>query len=68
MAYADYEKLEKMRLQLEEVQKDIEQVASLVLTTGYTEKDDLRIMDANEYKWLDVACNILRKYHRRKAK
>lgn len=55
-------KIQKLEARLKEIESKISEVAGLVLTTGYTEKDGLRIMDKNEYQWLDVAANILRPY------
>jgi hypothetical protein len=52
---------------IEELEADLKEVASLILTTGYTVNDKgERVMDGNEYIWIDAAVAILKKYHKRK--
>ena len=49
-----------------DIEKDMKEVASLILTTSYTLDDQgRRVMDMNEFQWVDVACKILQKYHKR---
>jgi hypothetical protein len=50
-----------------ELEADLKEVASLILTTSYTVNDKgERVMDGNEYIWIDAAVAILKKYHKRK--
>lgn len=52
---------------IEQLESDLKEVASLILTTGYTVNDKgERVMDGNEFIWIDAAVHILKKYHKRK--
>jgi hypothetical protein len=52
---------------LKQLESDLKQVASLILTTCYTVNDKgERVMDGNEFIWIDAAVHILKKYHKRK--
>jgi hypothetical protein len=48
-----------------QLEYELAQIAGLILTTGFTELDNgNRVMDANEYKWIDAACELLRPHHK----
>lgn len=50
--------------ELQKLQEDVKLAAELLLTSSYTVDDEgNRLMDANEYVWVDKAANILKKYH-----
>lgn len=52
---------------IEQLEADLKEVASLILTSGYTVNDKgERVMDGNEFIWIDAAVHILKKYHKRK--
>ena len=63
MQNRDYNDVKK----IEQLEADLKEVASLILTTGYTVNDKgERVMDGNEFIWIDAAVHILKKYHKRK--
>lgn len=63
MQNRDYNDVKK----IEQLESDLKEVASLILTSGYTVNDKgERVMDGNEYIWIDAAAHILKKYHKRK--
>jgi hypothetical protein len=63
MQNRDYNDVKK----IEQLEADLKEVASLILTTSYTVNDKgERVMDGNEYIWIDAAVHILKKYHKRK--
>jgi len=61
MQSRDYKDVKKIG----ELEADLKEVASLILSAGYTEEDGKRVMDANEYIWIDAAVAILKKYYKR---
>jgi hypothetical protein len=63
MQNRDYNDIKK----IEQLEADLKEVASLILTSSYTVNDkNERVMDGNEYIWIDAAAAILKKYHKRK--
>jgi hypothetical protein len=62
MQNRDYNDVKK----IEQLEADLKEVASLILTTSFTVNDKgERVMDGNEYIWIDAAVAILKKYHKR---
>jgi outer membrane murein-binding lipoprotein Lpp len=61
--------LRSLQAKVEALEADLKDVAGLILTSSYTvDQYGNRIMDANEYIWVDAAAAILKKYpHRPKG-
>ena len=63
----EYKDRAEMAQKIKQLESDLKEVASLILTTSYTVNDKgERVMDGNEYVWIDRAVAILKKYHKRK--
>ena len=57
----------ELEQKLVEAEANLEEVASLLCTTSYTlDENGSRVMDANEYIWLDAAMEILKPYYKKR--
>lgn len=52
----------KLQEQIEIANLVIKESYSLIKSTGYQEVDGNRVMDANEYVWIDRALLLMKKY------